>query len=81
MDFARGLVSLIAEKFSDSLPSILDDEALLGHAIDELVLFNGKFLLMSGLTANQCSCLDVLCREPLLSRWLAWEERRESSID
>ena len=64
---------------NQSIPSILDNEALLSHLIDETLLFDQELRNTYDLSQVKSSCLHVLAKQPCFGKWVALEKKCKSA--
>lgn len=73
-EMMRELVHLAIVRLQTDLPSLLNDDILLSHAIDEVLLFERE-LRNQGYPKFFPSILEALCKEPCFSRWRSLEHK------
>ena len=83
MEFIRGLLQELMKKLRHELnPSnhpnnkcTIDDDYLLSHLIDELLLFDKEIRTIHSYSPLYPACIMVLLDERILCRWLNLEKQ------
>lgn len=70
----RGLVHLAITRFKSDLPQLLDDDRLLSHTIDELLLFS-QGLQNQGYPMSFPNVMQILSSDPCFTRWRSLEHQ------
>ncbi|GBO35583.1 hypothetical protein AVEN_142436-1, partial [Araneus ventricosus] len=70
----RGLVHLAITRFKADLPKLLDDDKLLSHTIDEILLFSQE-LQNQGYPPSYPNLMQILSSEPCFTRWKSLEHQ------
>lgn len=73
LEFSRGLVQLVVEKLVKDTPVILEDDAILAHAIGEVLSFESELRTSCNYPSSQPSALLILTQPQFFSRWIALE--------
>ncbi|KAG0429620.1 hypothetical protein HPB47_023446 [Ixodes persulcatus] len=74
LELMRGLVQIGIHKFQMDLPSLLSDDHLLTHAIEEVLLFDRE-LRAQGYPPFYPCILNVLTADHCFIRWIALEKK------
>ncbi|GIX72332.1 RAD50-interacting protein 1 [Caerostris extrusa] len=70
----RGLVHLAVTRFKADFPKLLDDDRLLSHTIDEVLLFSQE-IQNQGYPPSFPNLIQVLSSEPCFTRWRSIEHQ------
>ncbi|CAL1287774.1 unnamed protein product [Larinioides sclopetarius] len=70
----RGLVHLAITRFKADLPKLLEDDKLLSHTIDEILLFSQE-LQNQGYPPSYPNLMQILSSEPCFTRWKSLEHQ------
>ncbi|PRD30931.1 UNVERIFIED_CONTAM: RAD50-interacting protein 1 [Trichonephila clavipes] len=70
----RGLVHLAITRLKSDLPKLLDDDKLLSHTIDEILLFSQE-LQNQGYPPSYPNLMQILSSEPCFTRWRSLEHQ------
>lgn len=70
----RGLVRLAIMRLKSDLPCLLNDDRLLSHTIDEILLFSQE-LRNQGYPLSYPNIMQFLTEEPCFSRWRSLEHQ------
>lgn len=74
-ELSRGLVRLVVLKLSQDLPSVMGDEDLFCHSLQETLSFERELRLCCEYPGSQPSVLTVLTRPRVLDHWLRLERK------
>lgn len=59
---------------NNSIPLVVDDEALFSHFVDETLLFDQELRNTYDLSQVNSNCLDILVKHPCFAKWVALEK-------
>lgn len=74
VEFSRGLMMLVMEKFMTDLPDALYDEHTFSHLIDETLTFEKDLHTLYAYPASTPSCLHILTQEKPFTKWIILEK-------
>ncbi|XP_063240362.1 RAD50-interacting protein 1 [Bacillus rossius redtenbacheri] len=74
-ELARGLVGLVLEKLHTDLPSLMADDALFSHLVDELLGFDQELRRGHAFPAAQPGVLAVLTQAHVFLKWIHMEKK------
>lgn len=69
---------MVMEKISIDLPELVYDEVNFSHLIDEVLLFDSEIRNTYSYPPILPGCLDVLCLQDALTKWLSVERKCKS---
>ncbi|XP_077018146.1 RAD50-interacting protein 1 isoform X1 [Tamandua tetradactyla] len=75
LDFSRGLMMLVLEKLAIDIPSLLYDDNLFCHLVDEVLLFERELHNVHSYPGTFASCMHILSEETCFQRWLTVERK------
>ncbi|XP_078610653.1 RAD50-interacting protein 1-like isoform X1 [Branchiostoma floridae x Branchiostoma japonicum] len=75
VEFTRGLLTLVADKLAQDMDSLLYDEYLFSHTIDEVLLFDRELRGSYNYPASQPGVLHVLTVQDTFHRWITVERK------
>jgi hypothetical protein len=75
MEFVMAMLELVGDKFTHDVVKFLEDDNLLSHAVDEILLFHQELNRAHGFPVHQLNCLHVLTEETCFKRWLEIERQ------
>lgn len=75
MEFIRGMIVLVTDKMKTDLPTIMNDEHIFSHLIDEAILFDRELQGTHGYPHVLPCCLDVLTAGEAFNGWILIEEK------
>jgi len=74
----QSLLALAAEKLRSDLPALEKDDALLSHALDEVLAFSKDKVILEASSSCMnppCTPIAVICEDPINLKWLALERK------
>ena len=74
LEFIRGLLQETEAKLLHDLPSVVYNDLLMSHLVDELLLFEKELRMVLGYPRPHTSLLHVLLDEVPLHKWLSLEK-------
>ncbi|XP_078690910.1 RAD50-interacting protein 1-like isoform X1 [Branchiostoma floridae x Branchiostoma belcheri] len=75
LEFTRGLLMLVADKLAQDMDSLLYDEHLFSHTVDEVLLFDRELRGSYSYPASQPGVLHVLTVQDTFHRWITVERK------
>ncbi|XP_066291124.1 RAD50-interacting protein 1-like isoform X4 [Branchiostoma lanceolatum] len=75
VEFTRGLLTLVADKLAQDMDSLVYDEHLFSHTIDEVLLFDRELRGLYSYPASQPGVLHVLTVQDTFNRWITVERK------
>ncbi|XP_037692362.1 RAD50-interacting protein 1 isoform X3 [Choloepus didactylus] len=75
LEFSRGLMMLVLEKLATDIPSLLYDDNLFCHLVDEVLLFERELHSVYYYPSTFASCMHILSEETCFQRWLTVERK------
>ncbi|XP_004448856.1 RAD50-interacting protein 1 isoform X3 [Dasypus novemcinctus] len=75
LEFSRGLMMLVLEKLATDIPSLLYDDNLFCHLVDEVLLFERELHSVHGYPGTFANCMHILSEETYFQRWLTVERK------
>ncbi|XP_062567477.1 RAD50-interacting protein 1-like [Saccostrea cucullata] len=75
VEFMRGLVVLVMEKMASDLPTIMEDEHLFCHLVDEAIFFDHELHQIYDYPAGLNSSMDLLTVPKVFERWIEIEKK------
>lgn len=73
------MLECVADKFTHDVPKLCEDDNLLSHVVDEMLLFHRELNMTHEFPISQLNCLHVLTEEPCFSRWLEIEKKSNNN--
>jgi hypothetical protein len=58
-----------------SIPLVVEDEALFSHFVDETLLFDQELRINYDLSQMKSNCLQILAEQPYFGKWVALEKK------
>ena len=74
------MLELVGDKFTHDAPKLCEDENLLSHAVDEMLLFHQELSTAHGFPVGQLNCLHVLTEEICFRKWLEIERQSNNAV-
>ena len=78
VEFTRGLLQEVEVKLRRDVQDMVQDDLLMAHLIDELLLFNRELMLL-GYPPSFPSPLSLLLDTTSFSKWIALERQCKTS--
>ncbi|XP_048760330.2 RAD50-interacting protein 1-like [Ostrea edulis] len=75
VEFMRGLVVLVMEKMAADLPTIMEDEHLFCHLVDEAIFFDHELHQIYHYPTGLNSSMDILTVPRVFDRWIEIEKK------
>lgn len=76
----RGLVVLVMEKMSADLPTIMEDEHLFCHLVDEAIFFDHELHQIYHYPTGLNSSMDILTVPRVFDRWIEIEKKCKAPL-
>jgi hypothetical protein len=76
----RGLVVLVMEKMAADLPTIMEDEHLFCHLVDEAIFFDHELHQIYDYPSGLNSSMDTLTVPKVFNRWIEIEKKCKGSF-
>lgn len=78
VQFTEGLLEVVIHKMKQTVRSLLDDERIFSHFVDETLIFDQEFRNGYSYQTENNDCLNVLSQPPIFKKWIALEKKCKS---